>query len=121
MDDSELETTLRRYRPAGPPAELRERILATPNRRTWPWAGAAAALLLSTQLVDSAARRQVAEASEVMGPGAATLVANDLAERLGGDEPARELAELIVFEQQTRNDTTASPAEPDLFPEGDYR
>lgn len=121
MDDSELETTLRRYRPVGPHAELRERVLGTPNKRIWPWAGAAAALLLSTQLLDFATRREVAEANEVVGPAAATLVADDLTERLGGDEPARELAELIVFEQQVRSEMTSMPTEPDLASEGERR
>jgi len=45
--DSDLESRLRRYRPAGPAPDLRERVLTrSPQvRRTWPWAVAAAALL----------------------------------------------------------------------------
>jgi hypothetical protein len=116
MDDSELEDTLRRYRPRGPRPELRERILAARRQRIWPWAAAAAGLLLSTQLLDFAARREVAEANEVVGPAAAALVADDLTERLGGDAPARELAELIVFEQQLLNEL-AVPT--DLVSEGE--
>jgi hypothetical protein len=47
MTDPELDDLLRRYRPAGPPAELRARLIASaaPMPRTWPWAAAAAALL----------------------------------------------------------------------------
>jgi hypothetical protein len=47
MNDDQIEGLLRRVRPAGPPPELRARILlAQPARRAWPWAAAAAALLL---------------------------------------------------------------------------
>jgi hypothetical protein len=46
MDDSELEDLLRKYRPVGPPAELRQRIFATARApRIAPWASAAAAVL----------------------------------------------------------------------------
>ena len=40
MSDPELEDLLRRYRPAGPPPDLRARIVAgpAPVPRTWPWA-----------------------------------------------------------------------------------
>jgi hypothetical protein len=43
-----IEGALRRYRPSGPPAALRDRVLAPPVGRTWPWAAAAAALLAVT-------------------------------------------------------------------------
>jgi hypothetical protein len=46
MDERDLEKLLRRYRPAGPPAELRVRIATTHRApRTWTWAAAAAALI----------------------------------------------------------------------------
>jgi len=50
---NDLERMLRRYRPAGPAAELRARVVAaTPAGRTWlrsvrDWLPAAAALLLA--------------------------------------------------------------------------
>lgn len=47
MTDDELETLLRHLRPAGPPPELRRRVLLQ-SRRTWPWACVAAALLAIT-------------------------------------------------------------------------
>jgi hypothetical protein len=48
MNDDQLEDLLRRVRPAGPPPALRSRILASrPARPAWPWAAAAAALLLT--------------------------------------------------------------------------
>jgi hypothetical protein len=47
MNDDQFENLLRGVRPAGPPPDLRARILAAqPARRAWPWAAAAAALLL---------------------------------------------------------------------------
>ncbi|MEO8521222.1 MAG: hypothetical protein ABI603_07665 [Acidobacteriota bacterium] len=47
MNDDELLTKLQGLRPAGPPEALRARATA-PRRppRTWPWAAAAAALLV---------------------------------------------------------------------------
>ena len=58
MRDEELEALLVGTRPRGPSAELRARILARPalqavatgegTKRAWPWAAAAAALLVVT-------------------------------------------------------------------------
>jgi len=43
----ETEDLLRRYRPVGPPASLRDSIIAASDARpAWPWMTAAAALLL---------------------------------------------------------------------------
>ena len=49
MNDEQLDDLLRHVRPAGPPPELRARILgARRSPRAWPWAVAAAALLALT-------------------------------------------------------------------------
>jgi hypothetical protein len=120
MDDSELETRLRRYRPAGPPAGLRERIVAPQRGRVWPWVGAAAALLISTQMLTFASRHELASASEALGPSAVVRMADDLTERLGGDAPARALAELIMFEQQMYAEPLIS-SEPGLAGEEERR
>lgn len=47
MTDPEIEDLLRRYRPAGPPPDLRARVMteAAPVGRTWPWVAAAGVLL----------------------------------------------------------------------------
>jgi hypothetical protein len=47
MTDPEIEDLLRRYRPTGPSADLRARIVAgnQVTGRAWPWAAAAAVLL----------------------------------------------------------------------------
>ena len=50
MMKPDLDDLLRRYRPSGPPPELRARVLsgATPAGRAWPWVAAAAVLLAAT-------------------------------------------------------------------------
>ena len=87
MKDSDIEDLLRRYRPAGPPARLRERVIAAgPPRRIWPWAGAAAALLVSVLSFHAAARHELAARRSARSAVAAS-VTEDLAELLGGDAP----------------------------------
>ena len=112
MKDSEIEDLLRKYRPVGPPRELRHRILATSRvLRVWPWASAAAALLVMGLAFQVAVRNEVADAGVDLGPSAVARVTEDLTRMLGGDLRARELAELIVVEQQVRAETTAASSE----------
>jgi len=58
-DDAKIEALLGRYRPVGPPAELRARVLAsaTPRRSRWSVAGwlAVAAMLIVSLGLDLAA------------------------------------------------------------------
>ena len=105
MNDPELETLLGGYRPVGPPARLRQRILPVRSRRTWPWLGAAAALLLTTVLLHIAARHESARVD--LGPDPIAAVVDDLTERMGGDAAARQRAERIVLEQRLREETAA--------------
>jgi hypothetical protein len=59
MTDPELDDLLRRYRPAAPPPGLRARVLdgdAVDTRRAWPWAAAAAALLVAVGLLQLSTR-----------------------------------------------------------------
>lgn len=113
MKDSEIEDLLRRYRPAGPPAEMRQRILA-PDRtpRIWLWTSAAAALLISGLTLQLAARNEVAGADLNLGPSAVTRVTDDLTNMLGGDLHARDLAEFIVVEQQVHSETATTSIQP---------
>lgn len=122
MKDSEIEDLLRKYRPVSPPAELRHRILATSRvLRVWPWASAAAALLVLGLTFHVAVRNEVADAGVNLGPSAVTRVTEDLTSMLGGDLRARELAELIVVEQQIRGETTAALSQPVNRAEGVQR
>ena len=120
--DIGIEELLRRYRPIDPPAELRTRILARlrepPVRRAWPWAVAAAALLLVTLASHVALDREAAKTAAVMTSASEThaRVAADLTEMLGGDDEARRLAELIIAEQTARRESapdTSGPASPE--------
>ena len=101
MNDSDIENLLRRYRPTGPPAQLRERILAMErSERIWPWMAAAAALLVSAVTLHFATRYEAADVDVTLGTAAEARVADDLTDRLGGGADARELARLILVEQQ---------------------
>jgi hypothetical protein len=95
MNDDEIESVLRRYRPVGPPADLEARLV--PARRTWPWAAAAAAILALTLAarigVDALAAR-----FPVTDPR--SQAAAELTELLGGDTMARQAVELMLAEQQ---------------------
>ena len=123
MDDSTVENRLRRYRPVGPPPRLRERIVATARiRRIWPWASAAAALLVSALTFHVASGYTVATADVTRGPAAAARLIDDLTDVLGSDVAARALAEFIMVEQQIRSETTrAIPTEPSLVSGGELR
>jgi hypothetical protein len=113
MKDSEIEDLLRKYRPVGPPAELRQRILATTRaHRIWPWASAAAALLILGLTFQLAARNEVAGADLNLGPSTVARVTEDLTRMLGGDLRARELAEFIVVQQEVHSETTTASMQP---------
>jgi hypothetical protein len=56
--DDEIFSELSRYRPVGPPARLRDRVVQVKSpARTWPWAVAAAALLALSVALNAGARR----------------------------------------------------------------
>lgn len=113
MKDSEIEDLLRKYRPVGPPAELRQLILATTRiPRIWPWASAAAALLVLGVAFQLATRNATAGVGLNLGPSAVARVTEDLTNMLGGNLRARELAAFIVVEQQVHSETTSAAIEP---------
>ena len=108
VDVTDVEELLRRYRPIDPPAELRMRILAGLREarvpRAWPWAVAAAALLVVTfglHIAGDRETRRMDTAIATMPTTAATRAraVEDLAEMLGGDAAARQVAELRVSER----------------------
>ena len=89
MSDPTLEELLHRYRPADPPPDLRNHIAALmAARRTWPWAAAAAALLLTTCALHVSTHRiyGTIERAVTPAPVAAVDQLPALREALGDDE-----------------------------------
>lgn len=122
MNDSDIEDLLRKYRPAGPPVEMRQRILATVRvPRIWPWASAAAALLVMALTLRLAAGNLAAGAPMNVEPPTSARIVEDLTTMLGGDTNARELAEFIVFEQEVRREVASGGSEQAADAEGVQR
>ena len=122
MNDPDIEDLLRRYRPVGPPADLRARILsASRAHRVWPWASAAAALLASALALHLAAGHATARVDPKPAPEPAVRAIDDLTEMLGGDTAARRLAEFIMVEEQMRRERAGPGIQPDATPRGDLR
>lgn len=58
MEDDDILSSVRRYRPVGPPPRLRSRVVQVKSpARTWPWAVAAAALLALSIALNTGARK----------------------------------------------------------------
>jgi len=103
----DLENELRRFRPVGPPPELRDRILRRPApaqlaaRRWLGWiyrASVAASLLLSFTLFRAADALNRDSAARVgMGPPRWTPEADQAADLLGGDPSARQYIALCLI------------------------
>jgi hypothetical protein len=100
MHDHEVRELLGRYRPVGPPPDLRGRVFRSSVRssRNWPWAVAAAALLAATLGLHSATNHVLATVAQPSAP----LTVDALAAAMGGTDEARQAAELIVKEQKFR-------------------
>jgi hypothetical protein len=97
MNDRELEELLRRYRPGGPPAALRARVIGVvPSGRTWPWVAAAAVLLATTLSLHIAADRLAGSAAVSVAPDPNDDAIALLADWLGDRPSARELAEAVI-------------------------
>jgi hypothetical protein len=110
MNDQDLETLLRRYRPIGPPSALRARCIergaSEGVKHAWPWAAAAAALLVATiGLTTRTARLEAPVAGE---PDQTARAIEDLAALLGADDVARSTAALIVAEEEARRAARAA-------------
>jgi hypothetical protein len=100
VHDEDLERLLRRYRPAAPPLDLRERCLEQPlsdrSHSTWLWAATAAALLAVTAGSTLATARLDPIGLET---DESKQAIDRLSALLGGDDAAQRLAEIIVFEE----------------------
>ena len=109
MQDSEIESVLRRYRPAGPAADLERRITKSPDLEgvtapaIWPWAVAAAALLTITVGLHAAVIQPPQEV-----PAADADRVRLLTEQLGPSPEGRAVAEwLAMLEAQAEEDRLA--------------
>jgi len=100
----DLEEALRRYRPSGPPAELRDRLLSPDTvgrhrhgRRLADWIyplAAAAAAMTFYALTDSTHRRVISATSPATTAREAAIT--EMAVDLGGDETAQLEAERLI-------------------------
>jgi len=102
MNELEPERLLQRYRPAGPSADLRGRIIGEYRAaRAWPWAAAAAALLAVTLTLRAGAGAQVTNAY-VPTADAREAAIEELTGQLGGTAEARALAEAVSLQERIR-------------------
>jgi hypothetical protein len=108
-DDARIEALLTRYRPAGPPAELRARVLQTavPRRIRWTtavgWA-IAASLILSVGL-NFAADRLTQDTMQVLGIGQIqwTPQSEECARFLGSEGTSRDYVALALTADACRS------------------
>jgi hypothetical protein len=112
MSEHELDELLRRYRPATPPAELRNRLTSVrPTRRTWPWAAAAAAVFLVTVGLHVSTERIYRVLGDSVETGSSFSLDQlpALNEALGDDQWLRStLEEVIRREWEPANAASAS-------------
>ncbi len=114
-DDKIVEATLRRYRPVGPPAELRDRVLCSvgPRRLRWAfvgWTSLAAALVLSIGLY-LATERVTRETAAAIGGGAPvwTTEADEAVELLNGHGSGRRYIAIALAAGQPRATRSLRP------------
>lgn len=100
MDEPRLEQFLRQYRPVGPPADLRTRVLTPPPPgRVWPWAAAAAALLAVGVALQTVTVRTLSPYVSAQAPQSQVDV---LREALSDHPDAPRVAEWIVISGEWR-------------------
>jgi len=100
--DPEIEAMLTRYRPTGPPADLRDRVLrSTGGRRSrWPMAAglAVAAMLVLSLGLNLATRQMMQETALTLSAGRIewTPEAEEIAQMLNGDGEGRRYLALAL-------------------------
>jgi hypothetical protein len=91
-----LEDILHRYRPAGPPPELRDRVVVPPPRwREWIYPIAAAAAAMTFYVLTDSTHRHLVSATSTADADLERAIA-DLTVDLGGDDTGRLMAERLI-------------------------
>jgi hypothetical protein len=100
----DIEDLLGRYQPSGPPPSLRGRVVdgVADRRRTWPWAVAAAALLVATVVLHGA-RQRLSDAWTDDRAQERVRAIEMVTEMFGGDDVARLMAEQAVARDEARD------------------
>jgi hypothetical protein len=110
MMDPDLDDLLRRYRPAGPPPELRARVVGatTPAGRTWPWVAAAAVLLAATVGLQVWTRDVYDAVGAALAPAQASILADfeALDNAVEGDPLLRERLEALARQERLQSRPT---------------
>lgn len=105
----DVENLLRRYRPVGPPPELRARVAG--RRSTsgdWVWLAAAAALAVVTVLLRTSGGLALAASLQPIEEGHGAMV-RALAASLDSEEHAYVLAATIALQEQVRAAHAGTP------------
>jgi hypothetical protein len=108
MSEPDLDDLLQRYRPAGPPPELRARVVANKEavRRTWPWAAAAAALLVAVCAMQVWTREVYEEVRHDVAPQTEVSILADLpalANAVEADPALKERIEALARQEASQS------------------
>ena len=107
MTDPEIEDLLRRYRPAGPCGDLRARIVAgnQVTGRAWPWAAAAAVLLVAICVTQSWTQSVYEDVRNSVTPAPASIMSDRpaLQSAMEEDPLLRERIETLVRQEAAQD------------------
>ena len=95
MSDERLVERVARFRPVGPPVDLRARIIRTPSTRA-PWGAIAALLFVTLTLRILASAHHVALAGRLLNTSSRERLVQKLGDRLGGDPLAYDTARTVI-------------------------
>jgi hypothetical protein len=111
IQHSDVEELLRRYRPIGPPPDLRTRILSTPSiRHLWLWAAAAAMVIITIVSLHHVTDQLTRQMNVGLWREPATRAVEDIADILGRDPGTQLFAEFIVLYDEEQREAELSPS-----------
>ena len=98
MKDEDLESLLRIYEPSAPSSSLRARIVSAGggDRRVWPWAVAAAAMVALTVGFQLSAARLLVDTAAAVQPDVSTEEIDALTALLGDAGGTRDEARQLI-------------------------